>query len=518
MGDKNDEPLELKINCRSWIKNTEDLFDFETSNIKKSSYKYSNLEKDYYIIKYKVSEERESQKEKINFIFDNLLGKKLIENKTIKVAGEINFNKENSTIKIINSYKSKNFKYLYMPENCERLFELFPIEEYKKINQGDIIKFGRIRIKFDKINFEKKNDNQKGDINNIIPIYDENDDLLKSSNSIKTNYKEMNDTMIISINKMISSSVSITNQYSSREAEHCGKPTCRLCYQSECSMSDPLISPCNCSGSMKYIHLSCLKNSIKSKCHKESGSYYDIFLFKNYGCEICLAIYPKYIVYKTKIFNLIDLNLEKYNDYILCDLSQFNDSLEQKITPIGKLIFKIDEGAELSMGRKKNNDIKLKDISISRQHCKIMRKDDNLYIKDLFSKFGTMRYINNYIEIKNNNNSIKLLCGKHELEFSLVKSWSLFGVSKIFNFACCTCNHNINETSEIIIYNTENNEGVRRKDKKKYSYYNKFKDYDSYNDYIIEIKNIICQDIQNQERGSNGNEIEINSNFSIKEK
>lgn len=34
---------------------------------------------------------------------------------------------------------------------------------------------------------------------------------------------------------------------------------CRICLSSEVSDSDPLINPCNCIGSMKYIHINCLK-------------------------------------------------------------------------------------------------------------------------------------------------------------------------------------------------------------------------------------------------------------------
>ena len=33
MAEKPDEIIELKISCRTWLKETEDLYDFETSNI-----------------------------------------------------------------------------------------------------------------------------------------------------------------------------------------------------------------------------------------------------------------------------------------------------------------------------------------------------------------------------------------------------------------------------------------------------------------------------------------------------
>ena len=258
---------------------------------------------------------------------------------------------------------------------------------------------------------------------------------------------------------------------------------------------------------------------------------YDMFLFQNYSCEICLSNYPKYIIYKTQVYYLIDIDLDKFQNYVLCDLTQYIDN-NQKISHFGYLMFKIEDNVPLSLGRKKNNHIKLKDISVSRNHCRILKKDDKLLMMDLDSKFGTMKYINNSIDInlKENENMI-LLSGKHQFEFSLVKSWSFFGFSNIFNFSCCSCNQPLNEQSELIIYGEENSykendlkmsrENLKIKMNKKYNYYGKFKDYDSYNDYIIKIDNIMGIDNSdldikdNQEDDKNENEA---TNNHIKDK
>ena len=288
MEEKEENPLELKINCTTWLKDTEDLFDFETTNINKNTYIESNLDKDLYIIKYR-NESDTKQKEKIHFINSSLIKQKISMNNTTKIVGVLKFNKLKNNLKIINSFKSRLTENLYMPENCERLYELFPLDEYVNIEEGDIIKIGRIRMKFDKISFKSKDKT----------IYDLiNKNVLNNSQTMnsKDNYET------ISINKMLSSPV--VNQSSARNTELLNtiqKPLCRLCYQTESTITDPLISPCNCSGSMKYIHLSCLKNSIKLKYQKRSDKYYDMFLFQNYSCEICLFMYPKYIIYHCNI-------------------------------------------------------------------------------------------------------------------------------------------------------------------------------------------------------------------------
>ena len=515
MGDKNEEPLELKINCRTWLKDTEDLFDFEASNININIYTYQNLDKDFFITKYRDDSD-EKQKEKINFIHSNLIRQKINSNNTTKIVGVLKFNKLKSNIQIINAFKSSLINNLYMPENCERLYELFPLDKYININEGDIIKIGRIRMKFDKISF-KSQDKSLYDL-----VYK---NILNNSQTI--NSKENNET--ISANRFLYSSL-LNNQSSARNTEFIGnnnKPNCRLCYQSESTISDPLISPCNCNGSMKYIHLSCLKNSIKLKYHKKSDIYYDMFIFQNYTCEICLSMYPKYIIYKTQVYFLIDIDLDKFENYVLCDLTQYVDN-NQRISHFGYLMFRIDDDLELSLGRKKNNHIKLKDISVSRNHCVIKKIGDNLFMKDLGSKFGTMKYINNYLEINFNENT-KLLTGKHELEFSLEKSFNFFGLSNIFKMSCCSCYHQNGEQAELII-NEENydkdsilkmcNEDMKNKTIKKYNYYNKFKDYDSYNDYIIKLDNIIGldnYDLDCKDNQENENENEA-SNNQIKDK
>ena len=40
---------------------------------------------------------------------------------------------------------------------------------------------------------------------------------------------------------------------------------CRFCWGTTCNEEDPLINVCDCGGTMKYIHLQCLKRWVKSK-------------------------------------------------------------------------------------------------------------------------------------------------------------------------------------------------------------------------------------------------------------
>ena len=500
MAEKPDEIIELKISCRTWLKETEDLYDFETSNISTNENSITNFDKDHFILKYKTDSE---EKEKIDFINKpNILKQKLNSNESNKVLGMIKFNKLKSSIKIINSFKSRkinNLKNIYTPEHCERIYEIFPIEEYININEGDIIKVGKVRIKFDKISFKSKNKSLYEIIHQETP---------KDNINIQNNSKDNIDNNDITANKIMMTSM--LNSVSDRNTDIKTKPICRLCYLSESSIEDPLISPCNCSGSMKYIHLSCLKNNIKFKCTKKCNEYVEMFLFKSYACEICLTQYPKFIAYKTQIYYLFDLDLNKFENYVLCDLTKYidnnNNNNNRKISRFGYLMFKVEDNKELNLGRKKNNTIKLKDISISRSHCLITKKGDNLMIKDLGSKFGTMRYIKDYCDLQLKQ-QIFLSSGKHEFEFTLDKTWKLNWFSGLLDFWCCTCKQPLDENAEIIMVNDTKTNSKKILDEeishdelsdknlnKKINYFNKFKDDDSYNDYIIKLDNILGLD------------------------
>ena len=524
MSENQDEIIVLKINCRTWLKETEDLFDFETSNISDSDFNITNFDRDYFIIKYKIDSE---EKEKIDFINKpNSLRQKINSNNSTKVLGILKYNKINPSIKILNSFKSRklnNYKNLYKPEHCERLYELFPYDKYININEGDVLKIGKIRIKFDKISFKSKNKSLYEIIHQETP---------KGFTDIQNNtIKDDIDSNNVMSNKIMITSV--VNSTTERNTEIKGKVICRLCYLSESTIDDPLISPCNCSGSMKYIHLSCLKNSIKIKYTKKSSEFIEMFLFQNYACEICLTQYPKYITYKTRVYYLIDIDFNKFENYVLCDLTKYIDNNNNRqISHFGYCMFKIEEDMELTLGRKKNNIIKLKDISVSRNHCLITRKGDDLMIKDLGSKFGTMKYIKDFRDIQLKE-QITLLGGKHEMEFILDKSWKLFSFSNVFDYMCCSCKQPVNDNSEIIMLNDtkKNNENILEEeisndeltDKKlikKINYLNKFKDNDSYNDYIIKLDTILGLEnslFDKKDEGIDENEEEI-INSQIKDK
>ena len=60
----------------------------------------------------------------------------------------------------------------------------------------------------------------------------------------------------------------------------------------------------------------------------------------------------------------------------------------------------LDKASEIGIGRGKGNQIRLSDISASRNHCKLYVREGRAYLKDNGSKFGTLVGLQPSMEIK----------------------------------------------------------------------------------------------------------------------
>lgn len=78
------------------------------------------------------------------------------------------------------------------------------------------------------------------------------------------------------INNSIMNTKDVTSQLSPSMRPDSSEKICRICFENETS-ENPLISPCECSGSMKYIHEECLKKWIYSRTRDP----------KAFSCDVC---------------------------------------------------------------------------------------------------------------------------------------------------------------------------------------------------------------------------------------
>jgi len=73
------------------------------------------------------------------------------------------------------------------------------------------------------------------------------------------------------------------------------KLTCRICLAEEEEGFDPenpMISPCKCDGTMKHIHLTCLKEWLVSRRTVKENGLSASYIWKSLDCELCKESFP----------------------------------------------------------------------------------------------------------------------------------------------------------------------------------------------------------------------------------
>lgn len=84
------------------------------------------------------------------------------------------------------------------------------------------------------------------------------------------------------------------------------KKICRICLSDYYNDENPLLNPCNCSGTMKYIHYYCLQTWLIKRLDLEKTKGVISILWKSLICELCHTSYPLNMNYKDRTYDLIN--------------------------------------------------------------------------------------------------------------------------------------------------------------------------------------------------------------------
>ena len=559
----------MKITSKTWKKDTDDLFDFDTNEVEIKKMVLSKFNPKFFLVytdeklklidspkelqeKYKEYLKKKKNSEIIinndNNTSHNNSNEMINVNNLLNNNGILNNNNNNNNNNQNNNNNNSNevnslnnnpflivseFTYIppysfeiicpilspYLRKNLKesylcRSWRLCKKDEENLISIGDVIKLGRARLKIDTIcigeifescqinfinNSKKKNLNklnkqkyEKYLINQKTNINKEKDIIENSKVSKISEMREEGVTYNPNINDINNNSgFSSQNPPSSKAS----KPSCRICFLSYSNEENPLISPCKCNGSMKNIHYLCLKKCIETKIIKKTENNFKSYSWKSFSCEICKAEYPKYIKIKETLFSLVDLEIN-YSSYVTCDYTLYDD-LKKKTFRKGIIIFKINDENDsddvITVGRSQNNKIKLKDISVSRNHCNFVKKKNKLYIVDKGSKFGTLIYLNSPISLNSNTNECTLISGKHLFSVNLQRKQNFF--AKLFPICCYECGQ-VNPKSDVEVYDPKNSfdsgEGNNSINSNNNANYNGNDVIDElYQDYILDLGNDI---------------------------
>ena len=140
------------------------------------------------------------------------------------------------------------------------------MNKYKLVS-GDIIKIGRISLRIRDIHFSQNSSNNK-DKKEIFTNVENADFNLKDLNTLRTEANINNNSSRNHQTKQLNyfshlkskgiKQISLTKNLLNKIEKK--NKICRICYiEEDDPENNPLLQPCSCSGSLKYIHLTCLK-------------------------------------------------------------------------------------------------------------------------------------------------------------------------------------------------------------------------------------------------------------------
>jgi hypothetical protein len=157
---------------------------------------------------------------------------------------------------------------------------------------------------------------------------------------------------------------------------------CRICLSNDSDSNNPLISPCKCAGSMKFIHLLCLRQWLNSRMISRNTENCVSFSWKSIDCEICKSIIPFSLDNKDSEV----LKIERPKSPFLVLEGVGNDKNSNK----GVHIIGVTGSNVVTLGRGHDADVRISDISVSRLHASIRFVDGCFVVEDKNSKFGTL--------------------------------------------------------------------------------------------------------------------------------
>ena len=153
-----------------------------------------------------------------------------------------------------------------------------------------------------------------------------------------------------------------------------------------------------------------MKFSLKSKITTKVFNCLILHLIKNLECELCKMPLKERFTLKGQIIILIDIQRPEDNYIILEGI--IKEKTENKYLYL--INFKNKQNVKI--GRSIEADVRISDISVSRNHAFIKLFEGNFYIQDNCSKFGTLLSVPENLLVLPNK-EIGLQIGKTSLNF-----------------------------------------------------------------------------------------------------
>ena len=420
------------MSTETWEKDSYELIDYEGNN-----FSFSNMEID-----------------KSGFIFrdsDNIYFSENFEENNKELLFQIVKNENSNYQLILNQVKISDKNLIESRNSCWFMFKKSKMEDksYRyKIDEGEIMRFGLVIVKITKI----KIDNNEQDNNKSINKNVNKEEINQKENDIKihkiSKKKTEPNLHILTLstapekvkNSHLNRNKNIVYNNQSTLYDTCKAKKlkirlpkiCRICYSEEDPLDDlnnPFVEPCQCSGSVKYVHLNCLKEWIHTKyiINIERNENFLFFIIKPLECDICKGIFPDYIKHRNKTYQLIDFEPEFQNYFYMESLTI--DKNKNKFL----YIISLDNNKILKLGRGNNSDIIIGDLSVSRVHSILILDNKKIYIEDNNSKFATLILVQSPMLKLIHNLPLYIQIGRTFLDCRIKAPTNIFSCCGVFD-------------------------------------------------------------------------------------
>eukprot|EP00916_Digyalum_oweni_P014152 GHVL01023214.1.p1 GENE.GHVL01023214.1~~GHVL01023214.1.p1 ORF type:complete len:451 (+),score=70.63 GHVL01023214.1:152-1504(+) len=228
------------------------------------------------------------------------------------------------------------------------------------LNVGDLVKLGRFRLK----------------VKEIVLNHQQHQDALSSQRPVRP----------IPINGDDDTETVAPDENLEVECSHeSDVGLCRVCLSEGSEHGNPLVAPCLCRGSMRYVHLQCLRRWMEGRLNIRADGNQSSFFWRALDCELCKTPYPIFVDAFNKQVELFEVPRPEWPYIILETVMKPSDS------PLrGLHILSFANKKSMKLGRGHESDIRITDISVSRCHARIEIQKNGFIIKDDNSKFGTL--------------------------------------------------------------------------------------------------------------------------------
>merc|ERR1712176_1097262 len=210
-----------------------------------------------------------------------------------------------------------------------------------------------------------------------------------------------------------------------RDGENEDRPVCYMCFDEENSESNPLITPCKCTGDTKYVHVECLR-----KWHTAEADNQICFLSSvDATCSVCKSTFKSDFKLKDgRHVKLFKSSLEPpYVSLLVAtkhEMAQrlfntrFQLSFSTLLKPDGR-----NATRPLLLGRSSGSDMVLDYRTVSARHASIRFKNGEFIFTDAGSSNGSYLYLRRPVELSPSQ-PVQFRLGRSMISMKVVNKWN----------------------------------------------------------------------------------------------